>query len=75
MFLESVFIIKKLLPLVWEVFIFAFLVFYSQRVLFRNSRADIATLFFGFLFIAPVRLIVALTSFSRAARFIRVLPR
>ena len=48
MFLESVFIIKKLLPLVWEVFVLAFLVFYSQRVLFRNSRADIAALFFWF---------------------------
>ena len=75
MFLGSIFIIEKLLPLVLEVFILAFLVFFSQRVLILNSRADIATLFFGFLSIAPVRLTAALTSFSRAACFIRVLPR
>jgi hypothetical protein len=63
------------LPLVWEVFVLAFLVFALSAFYFKNSRADIATLFFGFLFIAPVRLTVALTSFSRTARFIRVLPR
>ena len=95
-----------------EVFVFGFPCFCSQRVLLKNSRADIATLFFAFpchractfnsradlvftdsalyscssaltsrpvffvtFFIAPVGLIPALTSFSRAARFIRVLPR
>ena len=72
---KHLYYLKSSLPLVWEVFVLAFLVFCSQRVLFQNSRADIATLFFGFPFIAPVRLTVALTSFSRAARFIRVLPR
>jgi hypothetical protein len=74
-FLGSLFIVEKPLPVVLEVFILAFLVFCPQRVLFWNSRADSATPFFGFLFIAPVRLTAALTSFSRAARFIRVLPR
>jgi len=56
-------------------FVLALLVFYDQRVLIQNSRTDIATLFFGFLSIAPVCLKVALTSFSETVRFIRVLRR
>jgi len=71
---ETSLFLRKFLPLIGK-FCFGFECFCYQRVLFPNSRADIATLFFGFLSIASVNLTVALTWFSETARFIRVLPR
>jgi len=68
-------LLKKALAFGLGSFVLALLVFYAQRVLIQNSRADIATLFLGFLSIAPVRLNVALTSLSETTRFLRVLPR
>ena len=62
MFLGNIFIVKKALAFGLGSFVLALLVFYAQRVLIQNSRADIATLFFGFLSITLVRLKVALTA-------------
>ena len=59
-----------------EVFVFGFPCFFAPSALYLRTVA-LTSRPCSLLFpvIAPVRLTAALTSFSRTARFIRVLPR